>query len=148
MKTSTSALTVLASALLFSGCSESAGTARPANGGWTAGNPNPNATGTVKYADGTYQAEGPFASPIGRDGIVVKMTLANGDGTIAGLSIRPGENTLSMNAEWMARFSTDIRKIVGKKISEIESLGGVSGSTLTYKGFMTAVEDVRSQASR
>lgn len=86
-------------------------------------------------------------SPIGKDGIVVDVTLANGDGTIAGLAIKPVADSLSMNAEWIARFSTDIKKVVGKKISEIESLGGVSGSTLTYQGFMVAVESVRTQAS-
>ncbi|MFB0965670.1 MAG: FMN-binding protein [Patescibacteria group bacterium] len=86
-------------------------------------------------------------SPIGKDGIVVDVTLANGDGTIAGMAIKPVADSLSMNAEWIERFSTDIKKVVGKKISEIESLGGVSGSTLTYQGFMIAVENIRAQAS-
>ncbi|MFZ3232067.1 MAG: FMN-binding protein [Patescibacteria group bacterium] len=76
----------------------------------------------------------------------MSVTLANGDGTIAGLSVQPVADSLSMNAEWISRFSTDIRKVVGKKISDIESLGGVSGSTLTYRGFMVAVENIRAQA--
>ncbi len=73
--------------------------------------------------------------------------MANGDGTIAGLSIQPVADTLSMNAEWIDRFSVEIKKVVGKKLSEVEGLGGVSGSTLTYKGFLIALGNIRSQAS-
>jgi hypothetical protein len=139
MKPKKRAFAIVASATLLSGC---AGTDPSTPPQAVVTKPAP-----LAYRDGTYRADGPYPSPIGADGITVEMTLSGGNGTIADFSVKPGANSLSMNSEWIDRFSRDIRKIVGKKISDIDSLGGVSGSTLTYEGFRTAVDSIRVQAS-
>lgn len=100
-------------------------------------------TTAVSFKDGTYSATGNYASPGGSESIDVTLSLK--ENVVTSVVVTPkAENPASKN--WQARFISGVEKVVvGKKISEI-NLNEVSGSSLTPKGFMDALEKIKMEA--
>jgi hypothetical protein len=95
------------------------------------------------YKDGTYTVVGNYTSPGGQEELGVTLTLASGvvvDSQVEVKATRP------ISKERQTDFANNYEsEVVGKNIDEI-SLGKVSGSSLSPKGFNDAVEKVKSQA--
>lgn len=100
-------------------------------------------TTAVSFRDGAYSATGNYASPGGSESIDVTLSLK--ENVVTSVVVTPkAENPASKN--WQARFISGVEKVVvGKKISEI-NLNEVSGSSLTPKGFMDALEKIKMEA--
>lgn len=95
------------------------------------------------YVDGTYAATGEYRSPAGEETIDVSLTLENGvvtDATYVGRATNP--RSVTMQANFAAGYQA---LVVGKPIDELD-LGVVNGSSLTPKGFMDAVADIKAEA--
>jgi len=95
------------------------------------------------YKDGTYNAVGNYTSPGGQEELGVTLTVASGvvvDSTVEVLATRPMSKTRQTD------FSEHYKDmVVGKSIDEI-TLGKVSGSSLSPKGFNDAVEKIKAEA--
>jgi Tfp pilus assembly protein PilV len=95
------------------------------------------------YKDGTYTAVGNYTSPGGQEELGVTLTLASGvvvDSQVEVKATRP------ISKERQEDFAENYQsQVVGKSIDEI-SLGKISGSSLSPKGFNDAVEKVKTQA--
>lgn len=104
---------------------------------------NTNSMGVVSYKDGTYKADGNYVSPGGPRDIGVTITLKNGvvtDSTFEGRATDP------QSKRFQGEFSDNYKAmIVGKNISEV-TLTKVSGSSLTPKGFMDALNKIKVEA--
>lgn len=95
------------------------------------------------YKDGTYTAVGNYTSPGGQEELGVTLTIASGvvtDSTVEVLATRPMSKTRQTD---FAENYKDM--VVGKSIDEL-SLGKVSGSSLSPKGFNDAVEKIKAEA--
>lgn len=96
------------------------------------------------YEDGTYTAEGSYATPETIETITVTMTLD--DGVITEVEV-VGEPTRAESQQYQGQFIGGIRDVVvGKSIDEI-SVSRVAGSSLTSGGFNKAVEEIKAQAA-
>ncbi len=98
----------------------------------------------VEYNNGTYDAVGNYTSPGGEETIDVTLTLADGvitDATVASNATRPISK--QMQSAFIEGFK---EQVVGKNIDEV-NVTKVSSSSLTPKGFMDALEKVKTQAS-
>lgn len=106
----------------------------------------PTTTGMVTasdYKDGTYRATGAYTSPAGQESVSVSLTLS-GDIITAATFSGTAENPGSKN--WQAAFSKGFTQIVvGKDIDSL-ALSVVNGSSLTPKGFMEAVANIKKEA--
>lgn len=95
------------------------------------------------YADGTYTETGTYTSPAGVEPVTISITLENGivtDSTFTGVTTNPGS---VMNQE---KFAQGFKgQVVGKPIDSI-ALGVVNGSSLTPKGFMDALNQIKVDA--
>ncbi len=96
-----------------------------------------------KYKDGTYSADGSYGTPGGTENINVSVTLSNG--TITSTEVtNKANNDVSKN--YQNRFSSAYKtQVIGKSLESVQ-LRAVSGSSLTPKGFMTALENIKTQA--
>jgi uncharacterized protein with FMN-binding domain len=96
-----------------------------------------------KYKDGTYSATGAYSSPAGNETVDVTLTLKDGiitDATFVGNSKNHDSKTVQ------AMFAAGYKAVViGKPIATL-SLNVVNGSSLTPKGFMDAVNKIKTQA--
>jgi len=102
-----------------------------------------NTTGTPKYKDGTYTAQGTYQSPAGTEGITVSLTLKNDIVTDA--TVTPGAND-PMSQRYQGKFISGYKaQVIGKDISTIH-LDKVSGSSLTPGGFDQALASIETQA--
>lgn len=97
-----------------------------------------------EYKDGTYSAEGDYASHIGPEHIEVTLTLK--DDIITSATVTPGAvNPTSMHYQGL--FISGYQQVViGKDISTL-TVGKVSGSSLTPKGFNDAIAKIKAEAS-
>jgi uncharacterized protein with FMN-binding domain len=95
------------------------------------------------YQDGTYQATGKYISPGGEREIAVSITLEDGlitASTFEGFASDPASK------RFQGEFAEGFQPlVVGKNIDEL-NLQKVSGSSLTPKGFMDALESIKTQA--
>ncbi|GEM_PF-1176804 len=97
-----------------------------------------------EFADGTYSARGFYISPAGGEEVNVSLTLK--DTTITSAEFT-GKAENPTSRQWQNIFKDGYReKVIGKPIKEL-SLTVVSGSSLTPKGFMDALEKIKQQAS-
>lgn len=95
------------------------------------------------YQDGTYQATGRYMSPGGEREVVVSLTLAEGvvtEATFEGFATDPASKRFQ--GEFAEGFQVEV---VGRNIDEL-NLQKVSGSSLTPKGFMDALQQIKVQA--
>ncbi|MEZ3159599.1 hypothetical protein AB1K54_03535 [Microbacterium sp. BWT-B31] len=101
-------------------------------------------SGSSDFADGTYSAQGAYATPETVETIEVTVTLADGVITaveVAGSPQRP--ETERYQGEFIAGISDEV---VGRPIDEI-SVSRVAGSSLTSGGFNQAIEAIKSEAA-
>ncbi|GAA3212150.1 hypothetical protein [Microbacterium terregens] len=96
------------------------------------------------YADGTYTAEGSYATPESVETVVVTVSLE--DDVITDVTVA-GEPQKRESEEYQGRFIGGIADVVvGKDIDEI-SVSRVAGSSLTSGGFNQAIETIKSEAA-
>jgi uncharacterized protein with FMN-binding domain len=101
-------------------------------------------TGAGSYADGTYTAEGAYATPESVETITVTVTL-EGD-VITAVDVI-GDPQKHESAEYQARFIGGIADVVvGEDIDDV-SVSRVAGSSLTSKGFNQAIEAIKADAA-
>lgn len=104
---------------------------------------SPSATEDANYADGTYSAEGSYATPETVETIEVKMTLADNVITaveVSGNPMRP--ETERYQGQFVAGIADEV---VGVAIDEI-NVKRVAGSSLTSEGFNKAVDAIKASA--
>lgn len=96
------------------------------------------------YVNGTYSATGKYTSPAGAESVEVTLTLKEGVVTDAQFK---GDAANPASVKWQGNFAAGFKdQVVGKSIEEIQ-LDVVNGSSLTPKGFMDAVSQVKAEAS-
>lgn len=105
-------------------------------------NPNlpVNEIPTYTYKDGVYTATGDYISPGGAETIDVEITLK--DDVIVDAKMEPNAtrpNSVKMQGIFQANFAP---LVIGRRIDDLV-LDKVSGSSLTPKGFMEAVEEIK-----
>lgn len=97
-----------------------------------------------EYEDGTYEATGNYTSPAQEEEVNIVITLA--DGVVVDAEF-VGKATHETSKKMQGLFSEGFtEEVVGKSIDEI-NLTVVNGSSLTPKGFMDALEKVKTEAS-
>lgn len=142
------ALSAAAGIALLAGCAATASDAEePATGA------DQEATGTGStgsgsasgsYADGTYTADGAYATPESVETITVTVTL-EGD-VITDVEVK-GDPQKSESEEYQGRFIGGIADVVvGQDIDDIQ-VSRVAGSSLTSGGFNEAIEAIKSEAA-
>ena len=95
------------------------------------------------YKDGEYTAVGNYTSPGGEEELGVTLTVASGVVTDAVVEVKATRPISKARQEDFAANYKDM--VIGKEIDSI-SLGKVSGSSLTPKGFNDAVTKVKAEA--
>lgn len=132
-KTATGAF-ILTTGLVLTACSSDT----------TTNNSNSSENNTSNnYKDGTYTASGTYQTPETKEEITVTLSIK--DNTVSSVSIEADSNERE-SREYIARFKSGISgEIVGDKVDSI-SLTRVNGSSLTPKGFMVALNSIKSQA--
>lgn len=125
-------------AFALAGCS----TAADAQGAGTADGGTP---GAPAYTDGTYTAEGSYATPDSVEQIMVTVTL-QGD-VITAVEVA-GDPSRPESARYQSRFIDGIAQVaVGRDIDELQ-VDRVAGSSLTSGGFTQAIESIKTEAAR
>ena len=136
----------IAGALALAGCSPTATDSSQADtgsGGSTATGSNGGDTGGT-YADGTYTAEGSYATPESVETISVTVTLENDVVTDVEVS---GDPQKRESVQYQGQFIGGIADVVvGQDIDDI-SVSRVAGSSLTSAGFNQAIEEIKSEAA-
>ena len=100
--------------------------------------------GSSTYADGTYTAEGSYATPESVETIVVTVTLENDIITAVDVT---GDPQKRESEEYQGRFIGGIADVVvGQDIDQI-SVSRVAGSSLTSGGFNQAIDTIKSEAA-
>lgn len=143
----------MAGALALAGCTASDATAE-ADTETTAPEASATATpdsatseapsGDSTYTNGTYTAEGAYATPESVETIVVTVTLE--DDVITAVDVS-GDPQKSESAEYQSKFIGGIADVVvGQNIDEI-SVSRVAGSSLTSGGFNEAIGTIKSEAA-
>lgn len=99
---------------------------------------------TGSYTDGTYTADGSYATPESVETIAVTVTLA--DGVVTDVSVE-GDPQKPESAQYQGQFIGGIADVVvGQPIDELE-VSRVAGSSLTSGGFNKAIETIKSEAA-
>jgi uncharacterized protein with FMN-binding domain len=96
-----------------------------------------------KYKDGTYTADGTYGTPAGQETLGVTITLSGGNITSAQVT-NNAKSDVSKN--FVDRFSKGYSTYVVGKYLDSVSLKSVSGASLTPKGFMDALANIKAQA--
>lgn len=101
-------------------------------------------SGDGSYTDGTYTAEGSYATPESVESIIVTVTL-EGD-AITDVEVS-GDPQRSESVQYQGQFIGGIAdEVVGQDIDEI-AVSRVAGSSLTSGGFNQAIEAIKSEAA-
>ena len=112
----------------------------------SAGEQSGSAGGTTDgaYADGTYTADGSYATPESVETITVTVTLE--DDVITDVEVT-GNPTKRESEQYQSKFIGGISaEVVGKNIDEI-SVSRVAGSSLTSGGFNEAIQAIKAEAA-
>lgn len=145
----------VAGAFALAGCTATTTTAEPTTGTATTPEastaPTPAASASEEssatastYADGTYTAEGSYATPESVETIVVTVTLQ--DDIITSVDVS-GDPQKRESEEYQGRFIGGIADVVvGQDIDQI-SVSRVAGSSLTSGGFNQAIDTIKSEAA-
>jgi len=101
-------------------------------------------TGAGAYADGTYTADGTYATPESVETISVTVTLQ--DDVITDVEVT-GNPQKRESEEYQSKFIGGIAAVVvGQDIDDIQ-VSRVAGSSLTSGGFNDAIETIKSEAA-
>lgn len=134
------ALVGVAGALSLAGCGATADT----GAGQTDAGAGSGSTSADGYADGTYTAEGSYATPESVETVTVTLTLA--DDVVTEVEVT-GNPQARESEQYQSQFIGGIKnEVVGKRLDEV-SVSRVSGSSLTSGGFMQAVELIKAEAA-
>ena len=139
----------LAGILVFAGCSAETDASEETPAAATSESSSTStaqttAASTGKYADGTYTASGSYQTPETVETISVTLTLDND--VITEVNVI-GDPQARETQQYQGQFIGGISDVVvGKNIDEI-SVSRVAGSSLTSKGFNSAVDKIKSEAS-
>lgn len=96
-----------------------------------------------KYKDGTYTATGTYGTPEGSENVSITLVIKNDKVTDATLKANASDNT---SARYIDAFNQGFKtQVVGKSVDQI-SLTVVNGASLTPKGFMQALNKIKTQA--
>lgn len=124
------ALAGVAGILALAGCAANAADAETGDGG--------------PYRDGTYTAEGSYATPESVETISVTVTLA--DDTITAVEVK-GDPQKPESQQYQGQFIGGIADVVvGKDIDQL-SVSRVAGSSLTSGGFNQAIAKIKAEAA-
>lgn len=103
-----------------------------------------SSSGSATYTDGTYTADGSYATPESVETISVTVTLA--DDIITAVEVT-GNPTKSESEQYQSQFIGGIQDaVVGQDIDEI-SVSRVAGSSLTSGGFNEAIDAIKAEAA-
>lgn len=95
------------------------------------------------YENGTYTATGDYANPDGGGTIEVAITIE--DNVITDVTVTPLSSGTSQ--QYQMRFANGVAdEVVGVALDEV-NVGRVSGSSLTWRGFNRAVEQIQEDAT-
>lgn len=131
-------LGVLGAAVLAGCSSATSGAASDTAGG------DEGTSEAVSYADGTYTAEGSYATPESVESVTVTVTLA--DDVVTALEV-VGEPTNAESERYQSEFIGGVEaEVVGKDIDEV-SVSRVAGSSLTSGGFAQALDEIKADAA-
>jgi uncharacterized protein with FMN-binding domain len=96
-----------------------------------------------EFKDGTYTATGNYVSPGGPRNVDVSITLKDGVITAADFT---GHATDPNSKRFQGEFKDNFKPlVVGKSLDEV-SLTKVAGSSLSPKGFMDALDEIKSES--
>jgi uncharacterized protein with FMN-binding domain len=141
------ATAAVAGIVLLAGCSPAAtGSSGDTSGdtGSTSGDSGSSGSGSASYADGTYTAEGSYATPESVETISVTVTLESD--VITAVEVT-GDPQKRESEQYQGQFIGGISDVVvGQDIDEI-SVSRVAGSSLTSGGFNEAIETIKSEAA-
>ena len=138
------ALVGVAGIVTLAGCAGGAGEAAAPGGSAAPAATADSGTAAGGYTDGTYSAEGQYATPESVETVDVTITLA--DDVITAVEVT-GDPQARESQEYQSRFIGGIQdEVVGKNIDEI-SVSRVAGSSLTSGGFNQAVESIKTEAA-
>ena len=141
------ALTAVAGIALLAGCAPEASEAEePATTDTSesadSGSADTGSSGS--YADGTYTADGSYATPESVETITVTVTLE--DDVITAVEVT-GDPQKRESEQYQGEFIGGIADVVvGQDIDDIE-VSRVAGSSLTSGGFNDAIETIKSEAA-
>ena len=138
----------LAGILVFAGCSAETDASEETPAAATSESSSTStaqttAASTGKYADGTYTASGSYQTPETVE--TISVTPLDND-VITEVNVI-GDPQARETQQYQGQFIGGISDVVvGKNIDEI-SVSRVAGSSLTSKGFNSAVDKIKSEAS-
>lgn len=142
-------LAAAAGVALLAGCtpatdaSTGAGDDPSTDSGSTAGESGSQG-GAAAYTDGTYTAEGSYATPESVESLTVTVTLEND--VITSVAVE-GSPQRPESEQYQSQFIGGIADVVvGQDIDEI-SVSRVAGSSLTSGGFNQAIEAIKAEAA-
>lgn len=96
------------------------------------------------YADGTYTADGSYATPESVETVSVTITLE--DDVVTAVTVE-GEPSNRESSDYQSQFIGSIAdQVVGVNLDDL-SVSRVAGSSLTSTGFNEAIETIKSEAS-
>ena len=136
-------LTVAIVTALLAGCSRGTANTSQLPGGTQAAGSTPVVL-YAKYRDGMYSATVNYRDPAALESVDVSLKLKDGIITDATFQGNPQGKRAQQFQDLFASGYKEL--VVGKSINEV-SLGVVNGSSLTSKGFMDAVQQIRTQAA-
>jgi hypothetical protein len=100
--------------------------------------------GSGSYADGTYTAEGSYATPESVETITVTVTLQ--DDIVTDVEVS-GDPQKRESQQYQSQFIGGIADVVvGQDIDDIQ-VSRVAGSSLTSGGFNEAIETIKAEAA-
>lgn len=143
------ALAAAAGIALLAGCAPAAPDASeegtgPGSDSSSSNGSTSGASGSAAYADGTYTAEGSYATPESVETISVTVTL-EGD-VITDVQVT-GDPQKRESEQYQGQFIGGIADVVvGQDIDEIQ-VSRVAGSSLTSGGFNDAIEAIKAEAA-
>jgi uncharacterized protein with FMN-binding domain len=145
------ALSAAAGIALLAGCAPVASDAeQPATAGTGSsetsgsGSNGSGSTGSGAFADGTYTANGSYATPESVETITVTVTLA--DDVITAVEVS-GDPQKRESEQYQSQFIGGISDVVvGQDIADIQ-VSRVAGSSLTSGGFNKAIAAIKSEAA-
>jgi len=145
------ALTAAAGIALLAGCAPAAPeaeqqpTSDPGSSDSSGSGSGGSGGGSSSYADGTYTAEGSYATPESVETITVTVTLA--DDIVTDVKVS-GDPQKRESEQYQSQFIGGIADVVvGQDIAELQ-VSRVAGSSLTSGGFNEAIQEIKSEAAR
>ncbi|GAA5197180.1 FMN-binding protein [Microbacterium jejuense] len=152
------AFTAAAGVALLAGCAPSASEAEEPSTGSTSSTDTStedtsddtstdtgSSDSTGSYADGTYSADGTYATPESVETITVTVTLE--DDVVTDVEVT-GNPQKRESEEYQSKFIGGIASVVvGQDIDDLQ-VSRVAGSSLTSGGFNEALETIKSEAAK